>query len=313
MTRTGLRLLGAAGVLWLATAGVAGADNCSNPQDCYATDNAATQAGLALLGLLLLYLLLQLLGRGAGGGGGWGWPGGGRDGLGGGGDDGGLTDLGLAGGGGGGSSLTDRLLGWLDGAFGGGGTILGGRLGGSQDLLSGELLGAQGRLTVTGEGVAELTGSSGFQLDDSGLAAQLGLEARIGAQAGLTGTSSTGRITQQLAGDVFLGALASAEGGLRLGESGLGLHGETEAFVGGRATGAYTLGTGPATGTIGGSVSYGLGVTAEGDVGFSWDNIGFSGRTGATLGLGAEADINISISPNAVIDGIGDALDYFGW
>lgn len=79
------------------------------------------------------------------------------------------------------------------------------------------------------------------------------------------------------------------------------------------ATGSYTLETGPATGTIGGSVSYGLGVTAEGDVGFSWDNIGFSGRTGATLGLGAEADINISISPNAVIDGFSDALDYFGW
>ena len=206
------------------------------------------------------------------------------------------------------------MLGWLDGAFGGGGgTILGGRLGGSQDLLSGDLLGAQGRLTVTGEGVAELTGSSGFKLDDSGLAAQLGLEARVGTQVGLTGTLTSGWITQQLAGDVFLGALASAEGGLRLGESGLGLHGETEAFVGGRATGAYTLGTGPATGTIGGSVSYGLGVTAEGDVGFSWDNIGFSGRTGATLGLGAEADINISINPNAVIDGIGDALDHFGW
>jgi len=311
VTRTGLRLLGAVGVLWLATAGVAGADNCSNPQDCYATDNAATQAGLALLGLLLLYLLLQLLGRGSGGG--WGWPGGGRDGLGGGPDSGGdLTDLGLGAGGGGGS-LTDRLLGWLDGAFGGDGTILGGRVGGSQDLLSGDLLGAQGRLTVTGEGVAELTGSSGFQLDDSGLAAQLGLEARVGAQAGLAGSLTSGWITQQLAGDVFLGALASAEGGLQLGEGGLGLHGEAEAFVGGRATGAYTLETGPATGTIGGSVSYGLGVTAEGDVGFSWDNIGFSGRTGATVGLGGEAEIDISISPNAVIDGIGDALDYFGW
>lgn len=311
MTRTGLRLLGAVGVLWLASAGVAGADNCSNPQDCYATDSAATQAGLALLGLLLLYLLLQLLGRGSGGG--WGWPGGGRDGLGGGPDSGGdLTDLGLGAGGGGGS-LTDRLLGWLDGAFGGDGTILGGRVGGSQDLLSGDLLGAQGRLTVTGEGVAELTGSSGFQLDDSGLAAQLGLEARVGAQAGLAGSLTSGWITQQLAGDVFLGALASAEGGLQLGEGGLGLHGEAEAFVGGRATGAYTLETGPATGTIGGSVSYGLGVTAEGDVGFSWDNIGFSGRTGATVGLGGEAEIDISISPNAVIDGIGDALDYFGW
>ena len=75
----------------------------------------------------------------------------------------------------------------------------------------------------------------------------------------------------------------------------------------------YGLETGPVTGNVGGSVSYGLGVTAEGDVGFSWDRIGFSGRTGATVGLGAEADIIISINPSAVADGIGDALDYFGW
>ncbi len=217
--------------------------------------------------------------------------------------------------GGGGGSLTDRLLGLArtvpSAAAVGRSSVAGWAVPRTSCRAISSVHRAGSR--CYGEGVAELTGSSGFKLDDSGLAAQLGLEARVGTQVGLTGTLTSGWITQQLAGDVFLGALASAEGGLRLGESGLGLHGETEAFVGGRATGAYTLGTGPATGTIGGSVSYGLGVTAEGDVGFSWDNIGFSGRTGATLGLGVEADINISINPNAVIDGIGDALDHFGW
>ncbi len=306
MNRTCARALALTPAMWLLMAGVAVADNCSSPEDCYATDSAAARAGLGLLALLLLYLLLQLLGRGAGGG--WGWPGGGRDGL----DDngvGGLDELGP----GGAAGLTDRLLGWLDNAFGGDGTIIGGRVGGSQDLLAGELLGAEGRLTVTGEGIAELTGSSTLQFDDSGLAARLGLDARVGTQVGVTGSLESGWITQTLAGDVFLGGLATAEGGLQLGSGGLGLHGETEAFVGGRATGSYGLETGPVTGNVGGSVSYGLGVTAEGDVGFSWDRIGFSGRTGATVGLGAEADINISINPSAVADGIGDALDYFGW
>jgi len=294
-------------VVWLSTVGVALADNCADPRDCYATDSAAARAGLALLVLLLLYLLLQLLGRGSGGG--WGWPGGGRDDLG---DQ--RAGDGLAGAGSGvdGAGLTDRLLGWLDDAFGGG-PILGGRVGGSRDLLSGDLLGAQARLTVTGEGLAELTGSSSLQFDESGLAAQLGLEARVGAQAGLSGSLESGWITQTLAGDVFAGGLASAEGGLQLDSGGLGLHGEAEAFVGGRATGSYGLETGPVAGNIGGSVSYGLGATAEGDVSFGWDRIGFSGRTGATVGLGAEADINISVDPGAVVDGIGDALDYFGW
>lgn len=308
MRRTCALALTLAAVVWLLMAGVALADNCADPRDCYATDSAAARAGLALLALLLLYLLLQLLGRGSGGG--WGWPGGGRDGL-------GARDPGdeLEGVGPGvdGAGLTDRLLGWLDDAFGGGGPILGGRVGGSQDLLSGELLGAQGRLTVTGEGIAELTGSSSLQFDESGLAAQLGLEARVGAQAGLSGSLESGWITQTLAGDVFVGGLAGAEGGLQLDSGGLGLHGEAEAFVGGRATGSYGLETGPVTGNIGGSVSYGLGATAEGDVSFGWEGIGFSGRTGATLGLGAEADINISVDPSAVADGIGDALYYFGW
>jgi hypothetical protein len=300
--------------VWLLTAGPAAADNCSTPNDCYATDTAATRAGQGLLGLLLLYLLAQLLGRGAGAG--WGWPGGGRDlfgGEGGPGDGSGGLD-GLGGVGGDNGSLTDRLLGWLDQAFGdGGGTILGGRVGGSQDLLSGELFGADGRLTVTGQGIAELVGKAAIKLDESGLAAELGLGATVGTEVSLAGSLQSGWIMQTATGTLFVGATAEASGGLQLGSGGLGLHGEAEAFAGGKASGAYELDVGPASGTIGGSVSYGIGYKAEGDVSFSWTDIGFSGKGGATFGLGAEADIEISVNPEAVIDGISNALDFFGW
>ncbi len=56
-----------------------------------------------------------------------------------------------------------------------------------------------------------------------------------------------------------------------------------------------------------------LGYKAEGDVAFGWDNIGFSGKAGGTVGLGAEADINISVDPSAVVHGIESAFNYFGW
>jgi hypothetical protein len=320
-TRIVARATAVALAVWWCAAGTAAADNCSNPADCYATDSAATRAGLALLALLLLHLLLHLLGWGGGAGSGWGWPGSsGGEGQGGPGD-GGAGGVATSGGG---SGLTDRLLGLLKGAFGFDdddwnfglslakeGTLLGGRTGGTATLLDGQLLGADGKLTVTGEGIAELTGKAGLTLGTEGLVGELGLGATIGARAELMGQLQSGWITQTLKGELFTGATAEGTGKLSLTGEGLAGHGEFEAFVGGKATGSYELATGPVTSTVGGSVSYGLGYKAEGDVSFGWDKIGFTGKGGATIGLGGEGTVGVEISPSQIVDGIGDAVDYF--
>jgi hypothetical protein len=316
--RCGLILVGAGFAAWLAGTGTGAADNCGSPRDCYATDTAASRAGLGLLALLLLWLLLELLGRGGQGAGGWGWPGGGAGAAGGGGAEGGEADGGL---GGSASSLTDRLLGLLTGAYGfgeeGGASLalekelyrLGGRVGDTQ-TLEGMVGSAHGTLGVTGEGIAEALLKGGATLDSSGLTAQAKLEATLGARFELAGTLQSGWLTQAAKGEAFAGATATGTAKAQLSSEGLDLGGEVDAFVGGKLTGEYDLTAGAVTAKATGSVSYGLGWKGGLEWKSSSTGLGVQAKGGATVGLGAEGSVGLEVNPQQLLSGIDNAVDY---
>lgn len=104
----------------------------------------------------------------------------------------------------------------------------------------------------------------------------------------------------------YIGAQGEATAGAQIGPGGARVEAGLEAFAGGRIEGGVSQDLGPASVGASGSLSYGIGAHAEGSAEFSADRVGVSFDVGATLGVGASISLDLSVSPNEIIDGLSD-------
>lgn len=157
---------------------------------------------------------------------------------------------------------------------------------------------------------AEVTGDAGAGVSKEGLAAHAGVEGGV----------SLGHAKVQYAHDGLeanatvdaVGATAAAAGSVALGKSGLHANVGGSAFAGGQAKAQVSKTVGPVTAGVGGHVSYGIGVHAQGNVDLGWDKVGASVDIGATLGLGAGVKFDVSVNPQEALEDLGDVAGDVG-
>jgi hypothetical protein len=134
-------------------------------------------------------------------------------------------------------------------------------------------------------------------------------ETRLGAWAQAAVGSAIGPLAVRAGGEVFAGALARGEALFELGRDGAQVAVGGEVFAGGRAEGELRGGIGPVQAAAEGSVSYGIGATAQADVDLTLDRIGGRVQFGATLGLGFDVSFEYYVEPKWLADGLLDLGD----
>ncbi|RMD66926.1 hypothetical protein D6833_00860, partial [Candidatus Parcubacteria bacterium] len=162
---------------------------------------------------------------------------------------------------------------------------------------------------------AEVQQKTSVAFEDGALRAEV--EGKAGAYL-VQGSYSAEVAGVSVAAAGFVGAQASGSASLafdpRLGD--IGAKAEVDAFVGGKVEGEISeqfLGD-VAEAKATGAVSYGIGVTAKGDIGFSRGHLHADLELGATLGLGVEGgvtlDLNVQKAATYIVDTGEAALDW---
>ncbi|MGO1584184.1 MAG: hypothetical protein ACTHXO_13300, partial [Actinomycetaceae bacterium] len=152
---------------------------------------------------------------------------------------------------------------------------------------------------------AETSGQAGVSLED-------GAYVQANAEAGAYLAKGEAHWQNQhgtgAEGEAYIGAEATAEGQASIGPGGARIDAGLDAFAGGKAEGEVSQDIGDYGSVgVGGEVSYGIGAHAEVDGEISADRIGVSVDVGATLGIGAGVNFDVSVSPSEIIGDLGDA------
>jgi hypothetical protein len=163
---------------------------------------------------------------------------------------------------------------------------------------------AQGQAEASLEASAKAGGS--VQVGPGGIAAEGSAEARATAEANASGQVSidgVGSVSGEASATA--GAEASAHGKVGVGSDGLTVGAGAGAMAGASAGAEYSV-EGPGGTRIESGVSVKAGVGAEVDVGaeFGWDRVGFSLDAGVALGIGLGISLDISFSPEALLESL---------
>ncbi|MDN5716116.1 MAG: WXG100 family type VII secretion target [Janibacter sp.] len=182
-----------------------------------------------------------------------------------------------------------------------------------QDLWD---VGARDQVAQARAGDEETGASAEFLAYDVSTAGTMGIDATRGAyiEANAEAGAYLGRAEAHWTGDhgttaqaeAMIGAEAEATAGAQIGPAGAQVGAGFEAFAGGRIEGGFSQDIGPADVGASGSISYGIGAHAEADAELSMDRVGVSFDVGATLGIGGSISLDVSISPNEIVDGLAD-------
>lgn len=158
----------------------------------------------------------------------------------------------------------------------------------------------------------ETAGEAGISLDRG---AYVEANAEAGAYLGQVEVHGETDFGTRGAAEAYIGAEASAEASAQVGPGGAEISAGGEVFAGGRIEGGVSQDIGDVGSVgVGGSLSYGIGAEADVSAEASWDRIGFSGDVGLTLGVGAEINVDLSISPSGIVDAIApDDVDWSFW
>lgn len=152
---------------------------------------------------------------------------------------------------------------------------------------------------------AETTGEAGVSLEDG---AYVKANAEAGAYLAKGEAHWANEHGTSAEAEGYIGAEVTAEGQGSIGPDGAKIEAGLEAFAGGKAEVGATQEIGD-YGSVGAGaeVSYGIGAHADVDAELSADRVGISVDVGATLGIGAGANFDVSVSPKEIIDDLGDA------
>lgn len=157
---------------------------------------------------------------------------------------------------------------------------------------------------------AETSGQAGVSLEDG---AYVQANAEAGAYLAKGEAHWQNDYGTSAEGEAYIGAEATAEGQASIGPGGAKIDAGLEAFAGGKAevSAAQEIGD---YGSVGGGaeVSYGIGAHANVDGEISADRVGFSVDVGATLGIGAGVDFDVSVSPKEIIGDVSEGLSDAG-
>lgn len=150
---------------------------------------------------------------------------------------------------------------------------------------------------------ASTDGSMGI---DATRGAYIEANAEAGAYLGRAEAHWTGDHGTTAQAEAMVGAEGQANAGAQLGPAGAQVAAGFEAFAGGRVEGGFSQDLGPADVGASGSLSYGIGAHADASAEVSMDRVGVSFDIGATLGVGASLSLDVSVSPNEIVDGLAD-------
>ena len=156
---------------------------------------------------------------------------------------------------------------------------------------------------------ASTSGEAGISMEDG---AYVKANAEAGAYLAKGEAHYQNEYGTEARGEAYIGAEASAEGQASIGPGGAKVDAGVEAFAGGKAevNASQDIGDYGSVGA-GAEVSYGIGAHANVDGEISADRIGVSVDVGATLGIGAGVNFDVSVSPSEIISDIGDAGQAF--
>lgn len=177
---------------------------------------------------------------------------------------------------------------------------------GAQDRVAGARAGDEAT-GASAEVLAYDVSTAGTMGVDATRGAYIEANAEAGAYLGRAEAHWTGDHGTTAQGEAMIGAEAEAQAGAQIGPAGAQVSAGFDAFAGGRLEGGVSQDIGPADVGVSGSVSYGIGAHAEADAELSMDRVGVSFDVGATLGIGGSISLDISVSPNEIVDGLADA------
>lgn len=157
---------------------------------------------------------------------------------------------------------------------------------------------------------AETSGQAGVSIEDG---AYVQANAEAGAYLAKGEAHWQNDYGTSAEGEAYIGAEATAEGQASIGPGGAKIDAGLEAFAGGKAevSGSQEIGDYGSVGA-GAEVSYGIGAHANVDGEISADRVGFSVDVGATLGIGAGVNFDVSVSPTEIIGDVTDGLSSAG-
>lgn len=172
----------------------------------------------------------------------------------------------------------------------------------------GEFENYYGDVKVNGDGSVTILGADGSveaTIDKDGVKINAdGTLSIVGAEGSIHGELGPAEVGAE--GKIFVGATGG--GGLDIGTE--GVHAGGELFVGGKLEGAVSGDVGGVGGEARGGVSYGLGASADADIGYQDGKITVGGDLGLTLGLGGKIGGDVTIDVPEVIESGKDVIDF---
>ena len=141
-------------------------------------------------------------------------------------------------------------------------------------------VGINGAVEVGVSATAEVHGDAGFVDGSASAEARIGADASV--NAGLSLDMQNG-LSGEISGQAFAGGEVKLEAGGEIGDT--------------------------IDANVGVDLKAGIGIEAHGDVEISRDRVGVDVEIGATLGIGLDVKVDVSVSPTGLIDDIGDTYD----
>ena len=152
------------------------------------------------------------------------------------------------------------------------------------------------------------TAIAGYSVDRNGLEASVGYEGFYGAKGKVEVHGEYGVVSGKLSAEAQAGALGSTEAGLTIDpRNGVSGQAGAEVFVGGQIDFDAEAEFGDSVDLAAGvGLKAGFGAEVHGEFEFGADEIRVEAEIGFAVVVGADANIDVSVSPTGVIDDIQD-------